>query len=86
MKNAMGDEYVETTASWFVDGWGDAYHRLAGMLWDHKPPESYLKEVAYCLERVERAQKREDEQRIAAGVDPLWKNNIMGGYMEEDSP
>lgn len=60
------------TASWFECGWGEAYHRLGGILWNKKPPEDYLRKVAYCWERRNRAAKREDEQRIAAGEEPLW--------------
>lgn len=62
----------EHTASWFECGWGRADHWRSGLLWAQKPPASYLREVEYCRKRREIAAKREDEQRIAAGLEPLW--------------
>jgi hypothetical protein len=63
---------AEYSASFWEQAWGDYYERLAGVLWDKKPPEYYLRKVAYVWERRNRAAKREDEQRIAAGEEPLW--------------
>jgi hypothetical protein len=62
----------QITASWFECGWGEYDHRLSGLLWNRKPPDSYLSKVAYVRKRRDIAAKREDEQRIAAGLEPLW--------------
>jgi 5'-deoxynucleotidase YfbR-like HD superfamily hydrolase len=62
----------EITASWFECGWGEYEHRLSVLLWDRKPPEDYLRKVEYVGKRRDIAARREDEQRIAAGMEPLW--------------
>lgn len=62
----------EITASWFECGWGELDYRLSKLLWTSKPPESYLRKVEYVRKRRELAAKREDEQRIANGLEPLW--------------
>lgn len=63
---------AKITASWFECGWGEYDHRLSGLLWDKKPPEEYLRKVEYVRKRRDIAAKREDEQRKAAGLEPLW--------------
>lgn len=63
---------MEITAAFWEQAWGEYDHRLSGLLWDKKPPEEYLRKVEYVRKRRDIAARREDQQRIAAGLDPLW--------------
>lgn len=60
------------TASFWEQAWGEYDQRLSGLLWNHPPPEEYLRKIDYVRKRREIAAKREDEQRIANGEEPLW--------------
>lgn len=62
----------EHTATFWEQAWGEYDHRLSGVLWNKKPDESYLRKVEYVRKRRDIAARREDQQRIAAGEDPLW--------------
>ena len=74
---------LECAAFW-EQAWGNKDHRLSGILWDRKPPERYLKAVDYVRKRRDVAARREDRERIAAGLEPLWNHGYgQSGVWDE---